>query len=328
MKTVRAGKDVVAILQTAYAADKPVILEGPHGVGKSELVEQTAKSLSIGFITRDLSLLEPPDLVGLPTMKKGVTQYATPAFLPRSGKGLLVFEELNRAERYMAAPCLQLLTARCLNDYVLPPGWLPIAAINPPDLGYNVNELDPALLSRFIRLRLEPSAKEWLEWAAGHGIHPAVIRYVRSAGDDIFKSKDSNPRSWKYVSDVVHACQKDPSLPKDNLYVIIAGLVGDVHAVAFVKTLTLKETPIDAETIIKRYDTVRDTVQAWKSRKRTDLLKSTAHGVQVNLQNTDTALEVRRSKKMQGNLTDFIADLPGDLGRKVAANAKSNGALP
>jgi MoxR-like ATPase len=41
-----------------------VLLEGPTGIGKSELVRQTADELGIGFAVLDLSLLEPPDLVG------------------------------------------------------------------------------------------------------------------------------------------------------------------------------------------------------------------------------------------------------------------------
>ena len=46
-----------------------------------------------------LSLLEPPDLVGLPIIEEGRTRYALPRFLPRVGQGILMLEELNRAER-------------------------------------------------------------------------------------------------------------------------------------------------------------------------------------------------------------------------------------
>jgi hypothetical protein len=42
-----------------------------------------------------------------------------------------MLEELNRAERYIQQPALQLLTARRLHEYTLPPGWVCFAAVNP-----------------------------------------------------------------------------------------------------------------------------------------------------------------------------------------------------
>ncbi len=73
----------------------------------------------------------PPDLVGLPQIQDGRTVYAAPAILPQGGAGVLMLEELNRAERYMQQPALQLLTARKLHSYALPEGWSTSAAINP-----------------------------------------------------------------------------------------------------------------------------------------------------------------------------------------------------
>src|SRR5262249_17559966 len=126
MAKVSVGAALTPLVKLCYTANRPLLLIGPHGVGKSEVLQAAAHELKIDFITRDLSLMEPPDLIGLPTMKGGVTRYCRPSFLPTSGQGLIVFEELNRCATYMRAPCLQLLTARCLNDYRLPEGWLPL----------------------------------------------------------------------------------------------------------------------------------------------------------------------------------------------------------
>ena len=152
METIKAGRPVVDFIKLCYKANRSPLLEGKHGLGKSELLEQAAAEMGIDFIVRDLSLMEPPDLVGIPRMNGKTTKYLPPDFLPTGGKGILCFEELNRAEKYMIAPCLQLLTARMLNDYCLPAGWLPAAAINPAeDEGYDVHDLDLAMLSRFVR---------------------------------------------------------------------------------------------------------------------------------------------------------------------------------
>jgi len=59
------GPRVASILEVAYRAKRPALLEGPTSIGKSELVGQLAKKLGIQHVVLDLSLLEPPDLVGL-----------------------------------------------------------------------------------------------------------------------------------------------------------------------------------------------------------------------------------------------------------------------
>ena len=115
MISLPAGDRVVDMIELAYKADLPVLLEGRHGVGKSALLARAAQRLGIDQIVRDLSIMEPPDLVGIPSVApEGRTRYAPPAFLPSGGRGLLAFEELNRSSRYMQASCLQLLTARRL----------------------------------------------------------------------------------------------------------------------------------------------------------------------------------------------------------------------
>lgn len=97
MMTIKAGKAVIDLIALAHAADKPVLLAGRHGVGKSSLFEDAAKRLGIGLIVRDLSLMEPVDLIGIPKVgPDGRTIYAPPAFLPTEGEGLFVLEELNR----------------------------------------------------------------------------------------------------------------------------------------------------------------------------------------------------------------------------------------
>jgi MoxR-like ATPase len=112
---VATGAPLIALIELAIRADRPVLLHGRHGIGKSEVFAQVANKLGIEFIVRDLSLMEPPDLVGIPQVgTDGKTHYAILTFLPDAGQGLLVFEELNRCPRYMQSPCLQLLTARQL----------------------------------------------------------------------------------------------------------------------------------------------------------------------------------------------------------------------
>ena len=76
------GPRVLELLEVAYRARRPVLLEGPTGIGKSQIAADLAKRLGLDYRVLDLSLLEPPDLVGLPVIENGRTRYASPSELP------------------------------------------------------------------------------------------------------------------------------------------------------------------------------------------------------------------------------------------------------
>ena len=322
---LKAGSEIQEMLKLAYRANTPAILEGPHGVGKSELAVQAARDLNIKSIVLDLSMMEPPDLIGLPFQKNGRTVYAPPNMLPTTDRGFLILEELNRAEKYMRSPCLQLLTARRLNDYVLPSGWLPIAAINPDGSGYDVQPLDPALLSRFIRVQVVADVPTWLAWAQDNGVHDAVRQYV-GAVPKVFDS--APPRSWTYVSQIITAFESGKGDDRRILLAALEGQVGPEHAQALYKIYQSGcSVTIDAERILRKYPTVKATIVGWAKAKKTDLLASHAHKVRVALQKSDLCAEVARSKKMTRNLRDFANDLPAELGHDVLKSAEQGGAL-
>ena len=322
---VKAGREVIECVKLCYAADKPCLLTGVHGSGKTALLEQSATELGIGFITLDLSLLESVDLQGIPSVKDDRTVYHPPAILPKDGRGLFSLEEMNRADRSVLAPSLLLLSSRRLNSYELPRGWLPVGSINPSD-GYDVNELDPALVSRFVRIEVTPDVKTWLEWGRTAGIHHAVLQYVGQAAD-IFASSDSNPRSWYYVSDVLKSHEQNGGGNEGRLTAVVSGIVGDALGVGFVTSYLNGETPIPGESILTRYDHFRGTVQDWTKAKRTDLVRSTARLVMVALQDTDTAARVAKSEVEKTNLGNFLSDIPADISRQVARAAKQAGVL-
>jgi hypothetical protein len=306
---VIAGRPLISLVRLCYEANQPVLLEGRHGVGKSELLAQAAAELGVDFIVRDLSLMEPPDLVGLPWQDGGVTRFNPPAFLPTAGAGLLAFEELNRCERYMRAPALQLLTARTLNDYILPRGWLPVAAINPHSEEYEVEDLDPALLSRYVRVRVRPDPAGWLDWARAAGIHPGVVALVES-DPTIFEPAESSPRAWVYVSQLLRAAEAGQH-GRETLRWAVAGVVGTARAAAFLKMLDGGDRPLTGAKVLD-YRRHRRQVRAWVEAGRLDLLKDSLYAVEVHLQ-VQRNYEQARDGAAWAQLGAFLADLPGDL---------------
>jgi MoxR-like ATPase len=318
----RAGRPLIVLTKLLYEADRPFLLVGRHGVGKSEILERAAAELDINYICRDLSLMEPPDLVGLPRLDGPVTRFIPPSFLPAGGRGLLVFEELNRCQSFMRTPALQLLTARSLNDYMLPAGWLPVAAINPPEEGYEVTDLDQALLSRFVRIDVEPDRGEWLAWARDNRVHADIITYV-DMDETIFDTPESNPRSWKYASDVLHAAAKAMA-PREALREAIAGVVGPARAAAFFRAIAGDESPLTADDVLS-YPKHGPRLRGWVKDGRLDLVRGSLLAVQKRLQSQGHYDEVRGNIVAWKNLGRFLGDLPGDLREQAAVYFKDRG---
>jgi MoxR-like ATPase len=322
MMTIKAGRPLIEMAKLCHRADRPLLVVGRHGVGKSELLRRAADELKIRFVCRDLSLMEPVDLVGLPRMDGAVTRYLPPSFLPSDGQGLLVFEELNRCPSFMRAPTLQLLTSRTLNDYELPRGWLPVAAINPLEGEYEVEVLDPALLSRFVRVAVEPDRLEWLEWARSRGVHPGVIAYIES-DTTVFHDAESNPRAWAYISDIVVASAQSGA-PQESLRAAIVGLVGPERGAAFLRVLHEDVRPLTAAEVLT-YTRHRARFRDWVGAGRLDLVQGTLMALMKHLQARRNFESVRGDRSAWKHLGAFLADLPADLREETEAFFQERG---
>jgi hypothetical protein len=314
---VPIGKAVIELLTLAYTANVPVILIGPHGIGKSEIAEAAAAEMKIGFISRDLSLMEPPDLVGLPQIKDGATSFLPPEFLPRDAdaKGLLLIEEINRAPRYMQSSCLELLTSRRLNSYTLPAGVLPLACINPKTDGYVVDLLDRALMSRFMRVEVTAATKPWVEWARRHGIHPKVIEYVESVPNALDESKGgSNPRSWSFASKTLLAAgaellERSP----DTIVAALNGLIGPVHTTALLQLVSNTEMALRPADVVGNWQASKATMARWVKQGRLDLLAASMRAILQWVRPESVAQQLQNNVRARGAVRAFIRLLPGDL---------------
>lgn len=316
MITVKIGRQLQDNIRLAYAADRSTLLIGHTGTGKSESLEQAARNLGIGYEPFDLSIMEPVELVGMPLIRRNRTVYAPPARLPRKGRGIIVFEELNRAPRYVLAPTLELLTARRLNDYRLPKGWVPCAAINPDDEGYVVDVLDRALMARFMVLNVVPDLPNWLAWAEKHDIHQAVQRFVREAAK-IFDPDVSSPRSWHYVSKVLHAFERG-KFKRNTLLAAVAGEVGDRLAHAFLRIYRGNGGGVPSgDVVVAAYSKARAWILSMVKAGNTGALESLCHSALLHLQDPGGEEKARASRRQTANLRRLLDDLPAPFRKKI-----------
>ena len=104
-------------------------ISGAHAASASRRSSsQVADDLDYDFLDVRAVQLDPVDLRGLPRIAADQTEWVPPKFLPTTGKGILFLDELTSAPQMTQAGCYQLVLDRKLGEYVLPDGWVVIAA--------------------------------------------------------------------------------------------------------------------------------------------------------------------------------------------------------
>ena len=188
----------------------PLHIWGACGVGKSQIVAQVARDLDIDFLDVRAVQLDPVDLRGLPRIASDQTEWVPPKFLPTEGKGILFLDELTSAPQMTQAGCYQLVLDRRLGEYVLPAGWVVIAAGNPASERGVHFAMPRPLRNRFVHLELEADLNDWCKWAVGAGVRPEIIAFLRFKPDLLHAAdttSDANawptPRSWEMASHVL-----------------------------------------------------------------------------------------------------------------------------
>ncbi len=312
---IAIGRRVLAILAIAVRARLSPLLVGPPGIGKSELFHELGRLLGIEIRVIDLSLCEPSDLVGLPRQENGRTVFSPPASLPTGGRGVLVFEELNRAEKFIQGPVLQLLTARRLNDYELPAEWVCAAAINPDDGHHDVRALDPAMLSRFLIVTVGADRSEWLAWARSNGIHPAVLHVV-AADSASFDSVP--PRSWTHASNLLLVMTAEERNDDELLHQTLAGVLPEAWVVVLTGALRrVRDGDLIAVDVLRHCATdasLRQRLTDLRDRGRTDVLKALTGDLSELLRAPlDLARLTARHDFTLENFEAMLPLLPGDL---------------
>lgn len=153
-------------LSAAEGHHTPVMLWGPPGIGKSDMVRQVAERHGVPVIDLRLSQLEPSDLRGIPFRVEERVEWAIPALLPDSARhgarGILFLDEVNAAPPSVSAAAYQLILDRRLGEYQVPAGWAIFAAGNRQGDRAVTYVMPAPLANRFAHLEVEPHLDDWV----------------------------------------------------------------------------------------------------------------------------------------------------------------------
>lgn len=338
-----------------------ILISGNHGIGKSAIVRQVAQFLGIPCVDFRLSQNDVGDLKGMPFHIKGRTVFAPPEFFPlkeadaielkellnltedislgRYGdKGILFLDEINRANREVQQAAFELVLDRRLNLRSLPPGWRVVAAINGDDSIYTVNAMEPAFLSRFALINLQPTIQEWLTWAEGEGhIHDAIVQFIRKNPDlldptpEMIKEamkrgvvKVHDRRAWELFSKTLNKYEIDaangerpfkPLAKNEDAYselILDAGMFVGLTASTMFKTfIEMDYDALDANIILNKYDdSIEKKLVSIVDAGRTPELAAYNDMIIAYIKKT---IKTKLSKNQKTNLTNYLYVLPNEL---------------
>lgn len=174
---------------------RPILLMGPPGIGKTQVMEQIAKEMQIGLVSYTITHHTRQSAVGLPFIREkkyggrtySVTEYTMSEIIASvydkmeqtgNHEGILFLDEINCVSETLAPAMLQFLQGKTFGTHKLPEGWIIVAAGNPPEYNKSVREFDVVTLDRLKKIDVEADFPVWKEYAYRQGIHQAVISYL------------------------------------------------------------------------------------------------------------------------------------------------------
>lgn len=284
-------KELKQIAKTHYYKKIPLTVYGCFGVGKSEVIKETAKEIAkekkkefiewnyIGdeekrgliknsknkFVFCDLriSQMDPSDIKGLPTFVDGFTEWKIPLMFKVFNKadGIIFFDEINTASPMMMNACLQIIHDRCVGDVALSKDVAIFGAGNRGTIDRSSTFDEPyPLRDRKSEVELNPpTVEDWCDdFAFEKQVDNRIISFLvwkpsRLLNVD-FKSKDkpTTPRGWYQASELIKEVDNE-----EELDLLLSGRVGEAVAIELLTFIKLKEK-INVEDIIRNPKKVKD----------------------------------------------------------------------
>lgn len=302
-----------------------VLIRGHRGIGKSQIVRSLSVSQNKPLIDVRASTMQEGDAVGYPNLEMiketGVACFALPSWYARACReGVVLFlDELNRGLIGVLNGMFQIVLDRELgnNSEGIPtrlhPDTQVIAAVN---IGneYTVNEMDPALLSRFWVADFLPSVADWIDWAKSNNINEMIVEFISNHPEHLRATKPvegdkktPDQRAWELFGIAIEKAGLDlfsfDGNPPAILYSLASGFVGVEAAAAFTE-------------FVKRYEnnfTAADVLDKWSKSSKSIKKLSTERHLALIEKIKNNCIEDDWSLSQVNNLHKFFKTLTGEL---------------
>lgn len=243
--TVKAylTKNAYGEYQITNINQRPLLLIGPPGIGKTQIMAQIAKECKIGLVSYTITHHTRQSAVGLPYIKEeefegktySITEYTMSEIIAsiyqkmkETGlkEGILFIDEINCVSETLAPTMLQFLQNKTFGNQKVPEGWIIVAAGNPPEYNKSVREFDMVTLDRVRYINVEANYHIWKEYALSKHLHPMILSYLELKPSQFYRIETSidgmefvTARGWEDLSHLITLYEKlNLDINKETIY--------------------------------------------------------------------------------------------------------------
>lgn len=226
------AKDETGEYKMPRIRQRPILLMGAPGIGKTQIMEQIARECGIGLVAYTITHHTRQSAVGLPFIKEkifagkpySVTEYTMSEIIAsvylkmeETGRreGILFIDEINCVSETLAPTMLQFLQKKTFGSQAVPEGWLIVAAGNPPEYNKSVREFDMVTLDRVRVISVEADYQAWREYARNQNVHGALLSYLELRPKNFYRAQADvdgmqyvTARGWEDFSHLLYAYEE------------------------------------------------------------------------------------------------------------------------
>ena len=221
------SKDEFGEYRIPAIRQRPILLMGPPGIGKTQIMEQIARECEIGLVAYTITHHTRQSAVGLPFIKEeqydgktySVTEYTMSEIIAsvyrkieEGGRkeGILFIDEINCVSETLAPTMLQFLQCKTFGNQAVPEGWIIVAAGNPPEYNKSVRDFDMVTLDRVRCMNIEADLGVWKEYAREKRLNSAILSYLELRPKNFYRVEADvdglqfvTARGWEDLSNLM-----------------------------------------------------------------------------------------------------------------------------